>query len=60
MSPFEFIAIIESPARAHAWNDMTEYARREAVQHDAEALKYVHLTWERLPLAIKERLAHLT
>ena len=60
MNPSRFLSMIEdAPARAHAWNDMSEYARREAVQHSPEFLKYVHLSWERLPMNIKSGLSHL-
>lgn len=60
MNPSRFLSMIEdAPARAHAWNDMPEYARREAVQHNPEFLKYVHLSWERLPPVIKSGLSHL-
>lgn len=60
MNPSRFLSMIEdAPARAHAWNDMSEYARREAVQHNPEFLKYVHLSWERLPMNIKSGLSHL-
>ena len=60
MNPSRFLSMIEdAPARAHAWNDMSEYARREAVQHRPEFLKYVHLSWERLPMNIKSGLSHL-